>query len=73
MTSLHRPETSSDLPFVCECGASFATRAELDVHKGLDYENDSLIGRTFDDFALDSEPAPACSEEVFDRLADGEG
>jgi hypothetical protein len=50
--------STTDYPFVCECGEAFATRGELDVHKGLDAENDSLIGRTFDDFAMDSEPAP---------------
>ena len=64
MTASFGPST--DLPFVCECGERFETAAGLDVHKRLDAENDSLIGRTFDDFALDSEPAPPCER-------DGEG
>jgi hypothetical protein len=59
MISSNRTEPS-DYPFVCECGERFSTAHELDVHRGLDTENDSLIGRTFDDFALDSDPAPPC-------------
>lgn len=62
-------EYDPDRLFECKCGASFVTRAELDVHQGLDYENDSLIGRTFEDLALDSEESFVCE----DGLADGEG
>jgi hypothetical protein len=65
------PGYKHDFPFACECGKRFETAAELDVHKGLDAENDSLIGRTFDDFALDSEPAPICGDAL--EGSDGEG
>jgi len=46
------------LPHGCGCGQRFATEAQLADHRATHVEADQDRWHTFEDFALDSEPAP---------------